>query len=680
MATFLTQAGRHDWQRTVLQAVAGGLLGIWLCLLLHIPLYNVGGGEGVWLPWNILAWAVAVSIILMTALMAPVGRMVITPAAKLFFLAVSLLTLPVLWCPESDWVTYALPRLYGLWGGAVFYFALLQCRFSQKIKRLFLWCVTFAALVQGMTLMVSLFHPTLFNAIRQAFVNASGQSPLGVFQQINVTASFLATGLALALALFYRLSLCQATGRAGVAHTWLHRLKSVYLIALLMFFPCMIILTRSRIGWLGGLMVYLIAVVTALLTVRRQRGRRRGLSAACPAAMIMFPLLGMVAGLLLLDGSVAQAMDHAESNHQRWLTLKVTAEMIGLHPWAGWGIGSFMMQFQHYVASHYHPNPSREFMGHPHNEILYVWMEGGIVALAGLVVAGATAVMLWMKNGVHTRRLMGAAMLPVLLHTMVEYPLYLSVPHAFTLLLVVLNLDRPRPFAVAAKSGRTVRSVRHWGELYLRYIAVVICFWMLASLQSAYKENALLSRFEAGKLAAGEAMMTTAAPWILQTRYDTDRLNMELDAYNRSGDLRLLRDFLTGNARWLRTHTDPDNYASQWAILHYLHRDEEACQYLREGHQEFPMDSRFDDEKTCAQYPAQTGSLAESADDTGHVRPGRSSFPEAGRSGASAAPSLSPLNRRAPSGMTAVTSAFLQPAFILRKHILMVWGHRISKG
>lgn len=42
------------------------------------------------------------------------------PAAGLLFVAVALMTLPVVWSPERDWVIWSLPRLCGLWGGAVF--------------------------------------------------------------------------------------------------------------------------------------------------------------------------------------------------------------------------------------------------------------------------------------------------------------------------------------------------------------------------------------------------------------------------------------------------------------------------------------------------------------------------------------------------------------------------------
>ncbi|ELH8609702.1 O-antigen ligase family protein [Enterobacter asburiae] len=591
MPSFYT-ACHADRLHTVLQTLVATLLCVWLCLLLHIPLYNVGGGEGVWLPWNILAWAVAVTVMLIAALLAPAGRLVITPAALLLFLAVALLTLPVMWCPQPEWITYSLPRLCGLWGGALFYLALLQCRFSDRAKRLFLWCVTLAALVQGLSVLAGLYYPTLLSPLSQAFLKTGGRS-LGIFQQVNVTASLLATGLALSLALFYRQCAGHSARINSVLASRLFRMKVAYLVILMTFLPCVLVLTRSRIGWLGGLTVYLIAIVTAVLTARRQRGSPRGLPAGAPAAITLLPLAGIVAGLLLMNCSVAQAIDHGGSNRQRSLTLKVTWEMIRQHPWAGWGTGSFMMQFQHYIATYRHPNPSRELMGHPHNEILYVWMEGGIVALAGLIAAGGAVVVVVKKNGAHNRRLMAAAMLPVLLHTMVEYPLYLSVPHALILLLVVLNLDRSGRFSGSVVAGRHTGYARKAAVTGLRCALAAGCAWMLVSLHGAYRVNALLSRSEVGGLPPARTVPATDVPWMLSSRYEADRLNMALEAYNRSGDLRLLREYVRGNTRWLRTHTDPDNYAGQVDVLRYLHRDAEACRYEREAKLMFPGDGRF---------------------------------------------------------------------------------------
>ncbi|MBS1205278.1 MAG: hypothetical protein H6R25_2177 [Proteobacteria bacterium] len=589
----ITLTNRQPPRRLILlQGLVLVILCVWLCVILHIPLYNVGGGEGVWLPWNIVAWGMVVTVILLTVLLVPAGSPVITPVAVLLFLAVALLTLPLLWCPEPDWRVYSLPRLLGLWGGAFFYLTLLQCRFSDRQKHLFLWSVTFAAFIQGLTVLAGLFRPSLLSPLSQTFINAAGRSGLGIFQQINVTASFLSTGFALTLALFYRMHICHLCGSADSPVTRL--LKSVYLLILLTLLPCSVILTQSRIGWLGGLMVYIVAIATVLITTRKKNRKPRW-AFWRPVAMTVMPLVGIVAGIWLLPGSVAEAIDHSGSNHQRILTLKITWEMIRQHPWRGWGIGSFMMQFQHYMASRYHPNPTREFMGHPHNEILYIWMEGGIVALAGLAVMVCAVVILLIKKRGPARIIMAMAMLPVLLHTMVEFPLYLSVPHALILLLIALNLDHS--VRGADSKVMTDITVPRAVEISLRSIIAVIAFWLLTVLHSTYRENALLSRYEAGEQPTLNTLRKTDISWLLTLRYETDRLNMVLDEYSRNGDLRLLRAYVAENARWLRTHTDPENYVTQVEVLHYLHRDEEACRYQHEGRAVFPLDRRFVDSK-----------------------------------------------------------------------------------
>ena len=99
--------------------------------------------------------------------------------------------------------------------------------------------------------------------------------------------------------------------------------------------------------------------------------------------LFLLPLFGGLAGILLLDTSLSASLsEHDGSNTQRWTVLKYTAEMIMQPPWRGWGMGMFKGEFQRFMAS-LPQNPSHEIMGHPHNEVLYQWFEGGVVALAG---------------------------------------------------------------------------------------------------------------------------------------------------------------------------------------------------------------------------------------------------------------------------------------------------------
>lgn len=572
---------------SVVQIMAVVSLCLWMCVLLHIPFYNAGGAEGVYLPWNILAWAIAVIIISGGVFISSDKLWIISSASRHLFIAVLLLTVPVFWCPVHDWMIYSLPRLAGLWGSAVFYLALLQYRFNASVKRFFLWCVTFAALIQGGTVIAGLYRPSVLSSVSRMFLVTGGRQSLGIFQQVNVTASFIATGFALSLMLFYRTGLRQSVRRNVFLSRRCARIKVIYLAALMVFLPCVLVLTRSRTGWLGGILVYSLAVANVYLVHHKKPvGRSCFLAQEYRVAMVLIPLMGYAAGLFLLRSPVTEALAHGDSNYQRWMTIKVTWQMIKLHPWSGWGLGSFIMQFQHFIASNYRPNPSHGFMGHPHNEILYVWMEGGVIALTGLLVVCYAVIMLTLKNRSPSRRLMAAAMQPVLLHTMLEYPLYLSFPHVMTLLLIALNLDR-------ARCNHDLKINTGWEALCLRGIVVAACFWLLSGLYSVYQLNNRLSHFETGDGHRSLSLEYADVPLLLRTRYEADRISLLLEKYNQNGDLQLLHTFIHENSRWLETHIDPDNYAGQADVLCYLHRKNEAQQYRYEGHLLFPNDERF---------------------------------------------------------------------------------------
>ncbi|MGF6191430.1 pilin glycosylation ligase domain-containing protein [Serratia sp. 2723] len=73
----------------------------------------------------------------------------------------------------------------------------------------------------------------------------------GVFQQANVLASFLATGLALALMLFLLPAFtCDHTGS--------ERLRIQGLGLMLVLFSVVLVWLQSRIGWIGGAAVALL--------------------------------------------------------------------------------------------------------------------------------------------------------------------------------------------------------------------------------------------------------------------------------------------------------------------------------------------------------------------------------------------------------------------------------------
>ncbi|MFQ9621647.1 MAG: Wzy polymerase domain-containing protein [Enterobacteriaceae bacterium] len=74
---------------------------------------------------------------------------------------------------------------------------------------------------------------------------------------------------------------------------------------------------------------------------------------------------------------------------------------------------------------------------YPHNDLLFWWVEGGAVALLGLLVLGVSGFWLLLRRpGVRQLALL-ACLMPILLHTQLEYPLYQSPVHWLLVLILV---------------------------------------------------------------------------------------------------------------------------------------------------------------------------------------------------------------------------------------------------
>lgn len=66
--------------------------------------------------------------------------------------------------------------------------------------------------------------------------------------------------------------------------------------------------------------------------------------------------------------------------------LQDTLSMITAKPLLGWGYGGFEYSFAHFRLQAMPRREVLEVAGHPHNEILLWWVEGGLPALAGIVI------------------------------------------------------------------------------------------------------------------------------------------------------------------------------------------------------------------------------------------------------------------------------------------------------
>jgi len=543
------------------------LLLIWMAAILPFYHPNMGGG-GLALPQNILAWSAMALTVLMAACVICIGRtrLLLTPTARLLFFGIVVLALPLLYT-RPEWREDALWRCAGLLGGWLFYVACLQLRLSARQRDLLLYGLLFAVSVQALLAALQLFAPAL------AWVAHRGSRVYGVFQQPNVLGSFIATGLALALWLLLA-PLCAPTRR-----------RQLPLLALLAAFSALLVLIQSRAAWLGG------ALAAALLLWRFAR-QRPGASRWAGGALLLGVAIGTTVLLtgFGLDGR-AGLIGREVSNSARLTMLHDVGAMILAKPLLGWGYGGFEYSFAHFRLQEMPWREVLEVAGHPHNEILLWWVEGGLPALAGIVIVLAAGALLLKRAWQRDREQPGGArvglflvLLPMLVHTQLEYPFYLSAPHWLAFLLLLALLDgqtgepRPLPFAKA-----------------LSLPVATAAIGMLVMAIFAWQGRMALTQSERTMLASIDSIeqMPPPAAWIYRERKTFDEQSHALLVYNQTRDDALLTGYRQWANAYLQRRIDANVYATLIMILRYQGAQTEADARQREAAFLFSRDARF---------------------------------------------------------------------------------------
>jgi O-antigen polymerase len=122
-------------------------------------------------------------------------------------------------------------------------------------------------------------------------------------------------------------------------------------------------------------------------------------------------------------------------------------------PLTGHGIGSFQRVFHQHAAEYMQQRPGT-YIGsdpytHPHNELLYWAVEGGVLALAGILLAVGAVVMRLVRLGWQRGVAMAALLAPLGMHALVEWPFYVSVYHWILLMLLLFIVFSGRDERIA---------------------------------------------------------------------------------------------------------------------------------------------------------------------------------------------------------------------------------------
>lgn len=509
------------------------------------------GGAGLYLPFNAWGWIFA-SLVMALGLwhVTLSQRLVVSPLLTAQWLGGILLLLPMAY-PGFELKDYAIPRLLGLFAGLLFLASLYQWRFGREARDRLLYLLLGAVAIEALLGLVQYYLLVPGNWIGY---DTQTNRPYGIFQQPNVMASFMATGLSLAIWLELR----------GNANPWLKGLRYGVILAT----SLLLVVVQSRVGQLGGAFALLLLVPR--LHRERLLGRVLGLVA-----------LGVALGLASQYGMAGakRGLEMYQSGGMRSVYWPYAARLIAEAPWTGWGYGSFESVFlQHYMADKA-LNPAMvqiEYnLDHPHNEFLYWAVEGGLAPMLGMVLMGGALLWRLGRAGIVRGAALLALVTPILLHTQTEYPFYHAIALWWALLLLIHVVDAEvEEEGLAGHANWREHVCRPW--LLLRFAAIAIPLIVVPFMLTALHTAWVVTKYERGGYKQPALLLDIVNPmaWLTRVEFDVNavRLMVGLQSNNK-GELEAYLDWGQGFVR----HTPRANiYANMVIALNALGRREEA--------------------------------------------------------------------------------------------------------
>ncbi|HDS4382143.1 Wzy polymerase domain-containing protein [Klebsiella aerogenes] len=499
------------------------------------------GGSGLSLPLNITAWIYAVVLAASALMLVPRQRWRITIPAAGFTMGALILTLLCLLTPEV-WRSEALLVAGALLGGVLVYLATLQIPLTTNTLTVLLALLWGACVLECLAFTYQYWHWPGVNYWEFAW--RRGTRPYGIFQQVNLMASFTACGVLLSALLFLRL-------RGGY--------RIIIGIALVIM-GFVLHESQSQTGYLS------VAVGEVLLLAVFPAQRRTLLLLLLPLA------IGMIAGALARHFLSVVTINHLTTSQVRWTVLKASLALFAERPWTGWGVGSFAAVFLERAGP-----LGLSSISHPHNELALWLVEGGLVGLLGALCLMASGLWLWLYGNRWHRACLVAA-LPVVIHMLTEYPVRQSTPHWLLLILLLRCADCRRK---AARLPLTLASL-------LRVVALiaVAVITPLLFLTLHTQQQLTLAERQSTQWRLAESL--PVGGWLLATRYRFDVQMGYLQRYQHTRDERWLAAVRRWAPDYVRVQPDP-NVSFTQILLALQQRD------LAEAHR---LATRF-----CLVYP-----------------------------------------------------------------------------
>ncbi|MGF1720190.1 PglL family O-oligosaccharyltransferase [Vibrio kyushuensis] len=504
------------------------------------------GGSGLALAFNPATW-LALSFTLSIGLyqLATNRALLYSKLTIGLFVCVCLMTLPLLYGSATP--SAALGRIIGLWLGFLLFVLLQQFRFSNKHKQRLLWFIVIAVFIEALFG----FYQYLYLEPNNLFgYDAIRNRPYGIFQQPNVMASFLATGLVTSGYL-----LARQTNK----YSKISEISFLCLTPLLT--ATLLIIIASRTGWLGAA----IALLFVLPYLYKYASTKRFIS------WVVCCLIGIGLGFFAtnLQGTSGLLSDKADLESPRRYTFPQALDMVIEKPFTGYGYGNFESEYILYTARQHQLNPSYKAglpaMDHPHNELLFWGVEGGLIPILAIVLAAALVLarIYYAKKG--TRLAMFALFVPIVLHSQLEYPFYHSAIHWIIFMILLFWVDQRVANYKQIGFSKVSKSLLRISCLVLPLVTTI---YMVSALHTNY----VLTQFERSSPKEPEILSRVTNPVVWKDRFDWDIYSTYLNIGLYKQEPELIQPYIDWSLGIIQSKPRPAFYSN--LILAYQGLDD----------------------------------------------------------------------------------------------------------
>ena len=532
------------------------------------------GGTGLQVPFNAVSWIFISSLIGLSLWQITLNQKIYYSNFSLKFgLVVLMLCIPMLY-PNNDVAIYAIPRLMGLIAGWLLFMGLIQFGFRKKHLNLILYLILTGILIESLWGLTQYYLVGVWSLIPENIIGFFPEKmrPHGIFQQPNVMASFMATGIALS---FYL-----SNQTRWHRHFWWAKLI-IFLVPVTS--GLMLILNLSRTGF--------IAAIASLLLLIPLANRNRYHTSK---KWLLLLILGIGLGLFSSQPSkLGRSVDSITQPGLRMPMYLHSLEMIKQKPLMGWGYGGFEKQFlsSSKQAGDSHQPINFGNMDHPHNELLYWTIEGGIIPLLALLYAAWLLIGLLKQPSKYKGLAYLAILLPILLHSMTEYPFYHAIIHwaVFILLLSLLNLRLD-------SSNNNTRSVNWRPTFLLRALALFIPIFTGLFMITTLRTNYLIGKFEViNQFQNPKPLQDIINPVAFGLRIDWDIFSYRFRHGQQMGEQG--QPHLAAFSLWAEQavkHSPRDQIYQNWILsLRLLQQDKKAKEVIAEAQRLYPHSKRI---------------------------------------------------------------------------------------